>query len=896
MTWKTRLQEAFRPHAIDSDVLEELAQHAAATYAAARAEGLSPYEAEKRVEIQIQAWVHAPSLLKRRPRRVPAVEPPAGSSGLLLSIVQDARYALRLLRRQPAYAALVIATMALGIAATTVLGSVAYGVLLKPLPWADAPRLVRLYETRQGSTRRFSPMMTNITYRAWRDSLSTLEAIGGWSAREVTLVGQGGSERISVGLVTPELFSMLDAKPAFGRAFSRDEDDPSKPPAVILSYGFWQQRFGGRGDALGQTLRLDKATYTVVGVMAADFDFPDRETRAWIPFYIPPVITPGKPGRSIAMFQSVGRLRAGATPQQAAAEGTARGRSVPDPGPVTMAVFGSNGPVEVAAVPLLESLVSDVKPAILILFGAVVLLLATATANVASLQLARATARRRELAIRSALGAERARLVRQTLVENLVLGLLGGAGGITLAAALQRALPAILPARFPRLGDIAFDWRILLFAIAVSIAAGLGCGLLPAWNVARNDVVPALAEDALAPAGGGLRTRMSRIRAAIMAGQLAIASVLLVGALLLVRSFVALLHANVGYDPLNVLTARLILPDAGKGLQRLETMHQMVGGLNATEGVRIAAFANSMPFAPREALSSFPLRKHDGSTAPVQTGSRLVSGGYFSAMAQRVIEGRDFSSSDTRTSERVAIVNREFARKYLDGRALDWMLPGTSTKPDARIVGVVEDTVRHGVTDAPQPEMYAAVDQDPDGLVDATVNMVVRTAGDPRGTVPALRAAARRLAPAAALDSISTMQDLIGNSLAQPRLYTVLLGTFAAFAVIIAGVGLFGVLSYTVAQRSREIGVRSALGARMRDIVGLVLRQSMAIALAGIAIGLSLSAWLTRMLQKFLYGVTPHDATTFAGVAAMLVLVAAIATIVPARRAARVDPVSVLRS
>ncbi|MGH9407983.1 MAG: ABC transporter permease, partial [Vicinamibacterales bacterium] len=584
MTWKTRISEAFGSAKPDDDVIEELAQHAAASYAAARAEGRGADEADRRVNDQIRAWVTDPAVRRRRPRRAPAVEPPSGSAPLASSVLQDARYAWRLLRRQPAYAALVVATMALGIAATTVLGSIAYGVLLKPLPWADAPRLVRLYETRQGSTKRFGPIFTNGTYLAWRDAARTLDAIGAWDNEQVAPTDQPGAARIPICEVTPSLFPMLNVKPLRGRLFV--PGDALEPPAenladgggagdgpsptnrtsvVILSYGLWQQQFGGRGDAIGSRIRFDRTTYTVVGVMPAAFEFPNRDTRAWTPFYMEPQTRPGQKGMSIDMFQAIGRLKPGVTPAQAAAEGTTLGRAaVPSTQiakVISMAVFGTDGPIEVTTVPMLTALTADVRPAILVLFAAVVLLLATATANVASLQLARATARRRELAVRSALGAARGRLVRQTLVENVLLGLLGGVAGLALAAILHRALPSILPANFPRVEDIAFGWRIETFAVAISILAGLGCGVLPALHIARTELVPSLAEDSLAPVGGGLRTRTARVRAIIMAAQVAMACVLLVGALLLTRSFVDLMNATIGYDPTNVLTARLILTD-----------------------------------------------------------------------------------------------------------------------------------------------------------------------------------------------------------------------------------------------------------------------------------------------------------------------------------------------
>ncbi|HTL42860.1 MAG TPA: ADOP family duplicated permease [Vicinamibacterales bacterium] len=839
--------------------------------------------------------------------RTPAVMPPPSGASSLASMIQDARYALRLMGRQPAHTFVVIATMALGIAATTLLGSITYGVLLKPLPWADAPRLVRLYETRQGSTRRFRPMMTNGTYRAWREGARTLDGLAAWDARQVAVPDRPGASRITVCDVTPSLFPLLQAAPVRGRAFVDGEEEPGRPPIVILSYGLWQQQFGGRPDVIGARIRFDTTTYTVVGVMPASFAFPDRETRAWLPFYIEPPTTPDKAGVSISMFQALGRLRPGATAPQAAAEGTALGRAAIPAAPhervVAIAVFGSDGPVDVTVVPMLQALTGDVRPALLILLAAVALLLTVAIANVASLQLARATARRRELALRSALGAGRGRLVRQTLVENLVLGLFAGGGGLALAALLHRALPSVLPANFPRLDDVAFDWRILAFAAALSILAGLGCAVLPALHIARSDIAPALGEDALAPVGGGFRAKTARARAVILAGQMAMACVLLVGAVLLVRSFVDLMNAELGYDPSNVLTARVILTDGEYSPERrFAVLDDLVQRLSGTPGVTHVAYSNSLPFVGGEALSSFPLKRRDGSIVQVQTGVQSVSPDYFAAMGQRIVDGRGFSPDDASRDVPVAIVNREFSRKYLEGQALGWTLPSASkpgVRPSGRpIVGIVEDAVRRSVTDTPQPEIYGTPRRSGDGagrILDSDINLIVRTSADPRELVPVLRGIVQAAAPTAPLESIMTMRDRVAGSLANPRLYAVVLATFAGFALLIAAVGLFGVLSYTVALRRREIGVRSALGATGRDIVILVATQSLVIVAAGIAVGLLASAWATRLLGTLLYGVTTHDAVSFALVAAVLFAAAAVATIVPARRAAYVDPAKVLR-
>lgn len=801
MNWKKRIESAFAPARPDDDVLEELAQHAAATYAAARAEGCDAAEADRRVDRQIAAWTANPALLRRRPKREPAVVPPAGSSSGLGSAMHDVRYAWRLIRRQPAYAALVVATMAMGIAATTVLGSVAYGVLLKPLPWADAPRLVRLYETRQGSTRRLQAIITNGLFLAWRDApSSTLDALGAWSVRNVILSDGEHAQQLRVAGVTPGMIDLVGGRPAIGRLFADDDAKaaPGAPQVAIISYGLWQQRFGGGADAIGRTLRLDGTTYTVVGVMPASFGFPDRSTRAWLPFLVRPMTVPNQRGVSLQMFQAVGRMRDGVTPQQVAAEGTARGAAVPTHNAVTMAVFGSNGALDVTALPLLDAMTGEVRPAILIMLAAVVLLLVTATANVASLQLARATARRREMAVRAALGAARGRLVRQTLVENLLLGVLGGLAGLALAIVMQRALPSVLPADFPRLEDLAIDVRLPLLALTLSIAAGLGCGLLPALHVARTDLVPALVEDSLAPVGGGLRARTARVRALIMAAQIAIAFVLLAGASLLVRSFTGMMRADLGYDAANVLTARLILPDGDYTPERRQqTIDRLMARLASIPSIRRAAYSTVLSFTPGEMLASFPLRKRDGSTIQVQTGARQVSAGYFAAMGQNVVDGREFTAGDSSGSQEVVVVNREFSRRYLDGRALGWTLPGSAGpdgKPTARpIVGIVEDTVRRSITDTPQPDMYFPAPQQP--LLSSDLHLILRTATDPESIVPSLRSLVRDTAPAAPLESIMTMEDRLSESLAKPRLYALLLGTFAAFALAIAGVGLFGILS-----------------------------------------------------------------------------------------------------
>ncbi len=470
-----------------------------------------------------------------------ASESPAHSPSMpeqapwLTGLVQDVRHACRHLRRQPGYAALTILTMALGVGATTTLFSLAYGVLYRPLPWADAGRIVRLFETRQGATRRFDAIMTNAAYAAWRDHPATIDGLAAWRVDPVLMNTGGDATRTRVAAATASLFPMLGVPPVLGRAYTETDEPGADGAPIVLSHGLWQERFGGRPDVLGRSLRVDGKPYRVVGVMPPAFAFPDGDTRAWRPMTVR--FTKG----GLSMFSAIARLKPGVTPAQAAAEGTARARGGPDPGPVVMAVFGSRAPAQITAVPWLEAQTAGVRPAILTFLAAVTLLMVAAVGNVAGLQLARGAARRREMAIRTALGGGGWRLIRQALAENLVIGLAGGVGGLCLAAALGRALPALLPATFPRLHDVRIDLLVATFAIGLSVLAGVASALLPAFQARRVQVVESLAEDGRgAGSGGGVGA--SRMRAAIISGQLAIACLLLVGAALFTRSFFSMLH------------------------------------------------------------------------------------------------------------------------------------------------------------------------------------------------------------------------------------------------------------------------------------------------------------------------------------------------------------------
>jgi putative ABC transport system permease protein len=888
MSLTARIRAAFTAagHAPDDDVIEELGQHAGALYERARADGDAHDEALARVDAQIALWADDAALRARRPRRAPAVLAPPISAGRspMAGLAGDIRYAVRMLRRQWTFALLVTATMAIGIGAMTALFSVTYGVLMKPLPWEEADRIVRLEETRGGNRPRFNSF-TNAAYYAWRDEPSTIEAIGAWQPRMLTLTGAGEAERIRVTAASASLFEVLRPRPILGGLFTVEDE---LNPVVVLSEGLWRQRFGADPGILGNAAHLEGQPYTVVGVLPDEAGFPDREIRAWVPMRPNPTT-----GNNLNMFNAVARLRPGATAAHASDEGTSRGlasASTADMDMVLRAVFGDAGAIRISATPLPDAMAGDVRRPLLILLAAVLLLFVTATANVASLQLARATTRRREIAIRSALGAGQARVTRQLLVENLLLGLSGGAAGLALAIALHRALPTLLPADFPRIQDLSLDAIVIAFAAAVSVAASLAVGLAPAWSTRRLNLTESLSEDGAAPAGAGWRSRPARARMTIMAGQVAIACLLLVGASLLGRSFLALVDADRGFDPSSTLTARLQLPGFALPTERRAAIvDAILDRVRAMPGVRAASYSD-VPV-----LGTFGGAALTIDDKRVQASTRTVTPGYFAAMGIPLVGGRDFSDDDVTTGRPVFVVSRTFAREFLAAQPVGQyvrtgLFDGTER---AEVIGVVED-VRHGGATEPAGPMIYFYRSSP--RIEATSpTLIVRTAGDPLALVPTLRGLAKQEDASLVFDSIRTLEDTVMTTLARPRLYAALIAAFAAFALVIAAVGLLGVLSYAVSQRSRELAVRSALGARPPDLVRLVLRQGLVIVGIGIAAGLLAAAALSQSLASLLYGLTTRDPVTYMTVPAILLAVGAVACLAPALRAARTDPLRVLK-
>jgi putative ABC transport system permease protein len=902
-----RIRSAFSGAMIDLDVLEELAQHAESTYAAWRADGLSESEALARTDQLIERWRDNPAALHRVVKRATAVAPPATSRAFASGAVADAIYGLRLLRSKPGYAALTMLTIALGVGAVTTLFSVANGVLLRPLPWGKTERLVRLSESRGGKPGRIPGTMMNGSYLAWADAPQTLDAIGYYSnENQATLTGAGEATRIAVSRLTPSTIALLDVHPVRGRIFEPDEGRATngEPSQVLIAYGLWEQRFGLRDDIVGQPIVLDGTQHTIVGVMPREFRFPSAEARAWIAWQVPPVDNPNG-SKTGTIMRAIGRLKPGVTAAQAAAEGTARAIAAPDAGPVAMALFGAKEPIQITVEDAMTAAAADVRPAIIILLIASVLLFATAIANVANMQLARATARHRELTIRAALGAGTGRLARQLLIENAIVGVLGSGAGLALTLALHAALPSLLPAGFPRVDAIEIDARVLLFTLLLSAITTIVCGALPLLHARRLEIARSLGDGSAGSAGAG-RGRIASVRALIVATQVAVTCVLVIGAILLARSFTAQIAADRGFEPANLLTATIPFPLNYSVERKEQTLKRILERLRQRPGITHAAVSTGLPLASAGGFSffSFPSSLRGGADVDVETYRRVVTPGYFEALGIRLRAGRGLHDGDTANAPRAVVVNRTFVEKYLDNipieRAVGLSLGTnavrtTNGKFEAFIVGVVDDMKQDRPDEPPQSEMYVSFAQLPGVNHGGQAYVVARTVDDPTTYVEALRTALREEDPAIALEAVMTMDQRVGNSLSRPRMYAVLFVGFALFALIIAGAGLFGVLSHSVSQRSRELAVRTALGASRGDVVAVAMKQMSVAMIAGVVLGLAASAALSNNLAPFVYGVSTRDWLSF-GVAPIVLLIAgAIACIVPARKVARTDPVQVLR-
>ncbi len=843
---------------------------------------------------------------------------------------RDVRHAVRAVGRSPGFAATVVLVLALGIGASTTMFSVVYGMLIRPLPYPDAGAIVRITESvgRRPSSSIANPSLQAIVEEA--ESFEQIAAYGPSSAFQ--WARPEGADTVRGARVSPAMFPLLRAKPHLGRLFTEDEARAGADRVVLLSHGVWTRRFGSDPDIVGAVLELDAAPHTVVGVLAEGFFFPSPEVEVWTPFVDPGWSISGTgpnggPGLSVrwTYITALGRLRPGVSIEQAATEvrtilqRSGVGARVRDAqgGRAPTATLEVDGQV----VPLQAEMVRGYRPALLALSAATALVLLIACVNVAGLLLARGVTRRRALAVCAALGAGRGRLVRQLLTECVVLSAAGGLLGVAVAAAALGGLPAVVPGDVARLDDVGINGPGLAFAPALSVVVGLAFGAAPAFQWSRFGLVRALNEGSAQSAGGFRLFRSNRARAALAAVQVALAVVLLVGAGLLLRSFVGLVTVDRGYDPTNVITARTVNPEARRdtgGLRPgggdgeadarfLAALLEAVTRLERLPGVAAVGISSGLPLAASRAGTTSSVRIA-GRPEPAD-GDRLMAGiawaspGYFAAMNLRLLGGRLFTDLDRAGSPGVVVVTESLARHLsADGEAIGQRVrfgsEGVGDGDDRwrEVIGVVADLRYTGLAVSEQrAEAFVPAEQTAPARAIGATFVTARTTGDPLALIPFLEEAVVEAHPRAKIDDVMTMDGRLSLAVVQPRFYAVLVGAFAALALLLAASGLYGLLSYTVAQRRGEIGIRMALGARRGDVLGLVIRQGAMLVAAGTVAGLAAAAASSRVLESFLYGVATDDRLTFVAAPLVLVAVALVACWLPARRATRVDPMQVLR-
>lgn len=813
-----------------------------------------------------------------------------------LQIISDLRYGARMLLKNPGVAAVAILTLALGIGANTALFSVVNAVLLQPLPYHEPDRLVSLWANvpERGRWR-----ATPANFLDWKKQNTTFIDMAAYGASAMTLTGDAEPEQLLGTRASAGYFWVLGREPSLGRSFVAEEYEPGKNQVVVLGHSLWQRRFGGRPEVVNKSITLDGSNYTVVGVMppgiypgwpttSGQISFnPDQQQ-----FWVPMTFTGDWASlRAAHVLGVIGRLRPGVTMDQAQAEMTTIGARLAQEYPV-------NKGEGIVVRPFLEEVVGKVRPALLMLLAAVGLVLLIACANIAGLLLAQHAARRKEIAIRGALGAGRWRLMRQLLLEGVLLSLLGTAAGVVIGRFGVDLILKLIPQQIPRLDQIGLDWRVFGFTLVLSLATCFVFGLVPAWQASRTDL-----HGALEQSGRTSSPARQRFRQVLVVFQVSMAVMLVIGAGLLIKSFWQLQRVDPGFKAERVLALGLTLPASkyNEPRQINSFYNLLLERVAAVPGVQAATIAYDHPLEANW-IDTFRI---EGRPDP-QPGESLsanfnpVSPDYFNTVSARIVSGRSFTPLDDQDHPGVAIVNEAFARQFFPNENVIGQRLRPS--PPARIwenqrlisfeiVGVVRNVKSAGLSAGADPAYYLPASQAP--LQDMTI--LVRTAGDPEAVVPALRQTVWSIDPNQPIATVRTMQQIVADSIAQPRLNMALMGLFGGLALVLAAVGIYGLLSFAVTQRTQEMGIRLALGAQVSDVLGLVLKQGMALALLGEAIGLAGAFALTRLMRGLLFGVTPTDATTFIVVGGVLTTIALVACYLPARRATKVDPLKALR-
>jgi putative ABC transport system permease protein len=807
----------------------------------------------------------------------------------LEDIRQDSRYTLRTLRKNPGFAAAAVLMIGLAIGGNTAMFTVIRAVLLKPLDYPGADRLVHL--NGGAAPVRFAEM---------KAAAQSFAGLGAFMDQEnVTFAGTGEPETLHGVRVSASFLGILGVEPRVGRGFLPQEDSADGAPVAMISSELWQRRFSSDPEIEGKAMNLNAAAYTVIGVLPPRFHFPFPGVDVW---FTNPADTPTIPPKSRALSPFLtlfGRLKPGVSLLQADAEMKVIRRQYAAAHP-TMLDAKPKTPVEVT--PMKDDLVRDVRTMLWMLFGAVGLVLLIACANVASLLLARASFRSREFAVRAALGAPRSRLVGQLLVESLLLSLAGGALGTLLAAWSLRAIPHLTAFDLPRAAEIHLDWVVLAFAAALSAATGVLFGLAPSLSASRPDLIGVLRTSGATVERGAPRKILAGLnaRSALSVGQMALSVVLLIGAALLMESVARLRGVDLGFNPANLLTFSVSLPLARYDTDQKKAvfLRDLAGNVGSLPGVRAASASWVLPMmgypgTPVQDASKPPLKLNERPIAKLLP----VTPGYFRTLQIPLRRGRDFDEHDTADAESVAIIDENLARHFwaaypngLDPVGQGLIVGGLNPKP-VKIVGVVANARQSIEGDTWHDSVYVALAQRPD----AFAMVAVRTTGDPLSFTRAVRAQVQALDPNQPIADVQSMNDLVEAEVGQKRLLVILLGSFAAVALLLALIGIYGVIAYSVAHRTQEVGIRRALGAQQSDILRLVIGQGFALALAGILIGLGGAFALTRVMKTLLFGVSATDPVTFAAVALLFLMAALAASYIPARRATRIDPMAALR-
>ncbi|MGD0697250.1 MAG: ABC transporter permease [Terriglobia bacterium] len=811
------------------------------------------------------------------------------------NFMQDLRYGLRQLSRNPGFTAVAAITLALGIGANSLIFSVVNAAILHPLPFRDANRLVTLWAT--SPTIGFSGpgALSDPDYKEWRMQNHVFSEIAAYRGQPSNLTGGGEPMRLTGVAISSSLLRLLDVSPALGRAFAPEEETAGHNRVALLSDRLWRSRFGADRPAVGRSIKLDGEFYTVIGVMPAGFDFPN-DADVWIP------LTLANDAHN-ASLQIVARLKPHVTIESARRDVALidkrfKEQRAPHP--------AGGWEWHIALVPLSQAVASDVRTPLLVLFGAVGLVLLIACANVANLFLARATTRQREIGIRKALGAGRARVIRQMLTESVMMAVLGGALGLLLAA-LGQSVVAKAASLLPRsmasssaaahIASTGIDFWVLGFTLAVSVLTAVLFGLTPAVRASRGEL-----SDSLKEGGRGVAVGRSYLRDGIVVAEVALALILLVGAGLLIRSFLGLMSVDPGFSPQNALTMNISLPESRYAGARpmIAFEQQALDRLAALPGVKSAGGVFGLPLGNGAIAGDFTVEGQETPPPGTQAfiaAKKVIGGEYFKAIGIPLLKGRYFDEHDSEAGPHVVIVSQDLARHFWpQGDAIGKRLkPGFSNDAWCTVVGIVGETKQYALDETSSPSMYLPYAQAPVPFLMQDITFVLRTRSDPLSLVAPARRAVQAVDPDLPVFDVATMEQLVYKSASGPRFNTALLGIFAALALILATVGVYGVMSYTVLQRTHEIGVRMALGADAGDIIRQMVRQGMLLAAGGIAAGIA-GAWvLTRFLASLLFGVRPTDPITFALVPVVTVVAALLACFLPARRAAKVDPMVALR-